>query len=371
MSPTQYHSPARRSPAWSAVALGLLALPACDTAPPEPTLCFRAADDRWFLSCLAVSTDGRRAVAGLTPGAGEATLVVFDLDTGKEVCRCSGHRDVVLGAAFSPDGRRLASASKDRTVRVWDAVSGKELHCLKRHGSAVNAVAFTPDGRRLLSAGGELVSAPENSMRLWDAEKGTQVLHLDEGHLGAVTQVVMAPDGRTALSGSADTTVRLWDVGTGEELASLKGKHTGAIVALAIAPDGSRALSACKDGVVCLWELKDRKLSWSATLENALPAVGFSADGRQALGCAHRVVTEERPNPDEKGGRPLVVPVAWTFRVARWDAATGRELVGSSWRRSDDLRPWPGLEAAIFLPGGKRVLTGDLSRRVRAWEVPR
>ena len=54
--------------------------------------------------------------------------------------------------AFSPDGKRLASASEDGTVKVWDAATGQETLTLKGHTGRVTSVAFSPDGKRLASA---------------------------------------------------------------------------------------------------------------------------------------------------------------------------------------------------------------------------
>ena len=53
--------------------------------------------------------------------------------------------------AFSPDGKRIVSGSRDNTVKVWDADSGKELLTLKGHTGGVTSVAFSPDGKRLVS----------------------------------------------------------------------------------------------------------------------------------------------------------------------------------------------------------------------------
>jgi WD40 repeat protein len=66
---------------------------------------------------------------------------------------------------FSPDGKRLVSASKDNSVKVWDAQTGQELLTLK-HIDNVTSVAYSPDGKRLASA------SWDNTLKVWNAQTG-------------------------------------------------------------------------------------------------------------------------------------------------------------------------------------------------------
>src|SRR5438067_8919508 len=72
-----------------------------------------------------------------------------------------GHQDCIYCTAYSPDGKRVASASKDQTVKIWDAASGRLLHTLRGHSNQVLRLAFSPDGARIASGG------VDNAVRIW------------------------------------------------------------------------------------------------------------------------------------------------------------------------------------------------------------
>jgi WD40 repeat protein len=71
-------------------------------------------------------------------------------------------------AAFSPDGKRVVTASDDNTARLWDADTGKEAAVLKGHTNRVWSAAFSPDGKRVVTA------SADNTARLWDADTGKE-----------------------------------------------------------------------------------------------------------------------------------------------------------------------------------------------------
>jgi serine/threonine protein kinase len=128
----------------------------------------------------------------------------------------------INAAVFTPDGRAIAAAGRDRVIRIWDAASGKEERRLLGHQAAVWCLTYTPDGR-LLSAGGSdrqatndkqaakgpMRQALDCTVRLWDVAAAKEI-HKYEGHLGRVTSLSASGDGRFALSAGEDGTIRLW-----------------------------------------------------------------------------------------------------------------------------------------------------------------
>ena len=86
---------------------------------------------------------------------------MWQIDSG--ACRVlRGHTDEVFAAAFHPDGRRLATAGRDRAVWLWDLARGEEVARLPGHTSYVWSLAFSPDGTTLASGSGDF------TVRLWD-----------------------------------------------------------------------------------------------------------------------------------------------------------------------------------------------------------
>jgi WD domain, G-beta repeat len=106
----------------------------------------------------------------------------------------------------SADGKRIVTASLDKTARLWDAETGKPIgEPLTGHAQTVRSAAFSPDGKRVVTA------SADKTARLWDAETGKPVGELI-GHADQVLSAAFSPDGKRVVTASEDKTARLWEI---------------------------------------------------------------------------------------------------------------------------------------------------------------
>lgn len=92
-----------------------------------------------------------------------SSVTIRDSRTGGLVHTLTGHSAQVTSIGFSPDGRRLATASFDRTVKLWDMQTGKEVFTLLGHAGGVDNLAFSPDGDQIITVG------IDGTARVWNA----------------------------------------------------------------------------------------------------------------------------------------------------------------------------------------------------------
>jgi len=307
------------------------------------------------------SPDGRRILTASRDG----TARLWDLE-GRTIAILEGHTGAVRRCAFSHDGKRIATASEDRTARVWDS-HGRQLAVLRGHSDRLGGVAFSSDGTRVLTR------SRDGTVRIWEpGGRQTAVLkYADHAH-----SICFSPDGTRLLSSHADGTVRIWTV-DGTPVVDLKG-HREPVYRARYSPDGERIATASQDHTVRLWSADGRELSVLRGHTTVVWCVVFSPDGKRLLsgswdGTArlwtadgteilalrgHRAAVKEvRFSPD--GTHLLTVSDDNAVRI--WNLR-GREMAA--------LRGHAGrITGADFSPDGKLVLTTTADGTARLWAV--
>jgi WD40 repeat protein len=158
---------------------------------------------------FTISPDGKFLACGSPEENG--TVIIWELVTGKERCRCKGTPHIAYGLTFSPDGKYLAGTTHnmqffypESPIYVWDAATGQKVRQFQASGHSVTCLAYSSDGRMLASGGGD------KTIRLWETATGKE-RYCFVGHQGIIRSVAFSQDGIRLVSASDDTTALVWE----------------------------------------------------------------------------------------------------------------------------------------------------------------
>ncbi|KAH7918640.1 WD40 repeat-like protein [Leucogyrophana mollusca] len=230
------------------------------------------------VGCIAVSPDGRRIASGMQEGG----LVIWDVLTREVVHELKGggvHRLV-----FSPDGRWIATAptADERMICLWDADTGRPGREPLECDGSVFCVAFSPDGSRIAAGFGG------GSFQVIDISTGESVVGPVKGHKNVVdstmycpvSSIVYSPDGRLLVTASWDKSIRAWDSKTGVQVGTQMG-HEDSVLCVSAAADGRRIASGGWDGTVRVWDLETQlQVGDPFDAHGRVLSVAFSPDAR-------------------------------------------------------------------------------------------
>ena len=309
---------------------------------------------RGDITSIAFSRDGLRFVTG----SRDKTAKIWDLRSGRQLATLRGHSAFVESVAFSPDGSRIATGSWDNTVKVWDSIAGYEIGTYRGHGGSIYGVAFSPDGKRIASISGRSAAkgnAQNSQLRVWNVNNGKE-LFAHAALRDTFYHITFSPDGKSIATANRKL-LWLWDTETGNEL--LKPMvHNSEINAVVFSPDGQRIVSAGRNGSITFWETQTgiRIFDLEGHKEKVHSLV-FSNDG-------HRFVS---------GTRDRTIKIWDAFDAAKWavmgqktrcdhadrsmasEASSGR---GSEKRFVRTSVPSPSADTLSTLVGGLELAAG-------------
>jgi len=308
-----------------------------------------------------LAPDGKRIVTA----SEDKTARVWNAENGDQLAILRGHTEGVRVASFSPDGRQVITGSTDKTARLWNAETGQQSAVLE-HDGVVRSAAFSSDGRRVVTA------SDDKTARIWDVQTGKQIAALT-GHTARVRDAAFSPNGRYVLTSSDDKTARLWDSKTGEPVHILEG-HTQSVRGVAFSPDGERAVTTSLDHSAGVCSVETGKQSVILGHGDVVTSAAFSPDGQRIVTASddntvpiwdaqmgERIVTlSGRTAVYSPDGRSIVTSDGDTARI--WNADNGKLAMVLRGHRSR-------VTGAVFSPDGRSVLTASDDKTARLWSA--
>jgi len=302
-----------------------------------------------------------------------------------------GHKEDITSIATFPDGKRIATASLDKTIRIWRLEDGTEI---TKWVVKQKVTALVLWKNSVISAEGEFPDdfGEDNvddvlHCQLWvrDVESGRVVAGPLEGHTSIVLALDVSPDGEILASGSIDRTVILWDTSTWKR----KGYPLfcgSPIFDIRFSPIGQLGVATKED--IQIWDLDRRKrlaqFNGHYQFNNAFNySLTWTRDGAHILSAGSlddAVIRSWDTSTWKQAGDPWIGHDEDVYRIILNPAGT---LLASA---SDDLtvRLWlfpTGTELARFIHSdcvvrvafsvdGRSIFSASLDKKISQWEIP-
>jgi WD40 repeat protein len=317
----------------------------------------------------------KETVSEMMPVQEQTPLVVQvrTMASGEVVCMLKGIGEPIAGVSFSPDGKRLVSATQQwdpmsgephGEVKLWDAETGQRL---ATHREASGILAFSPDGSRLASANLILPprAAPMPTRAAPKVERpgGRGLLDAVVLLQPPVGEPIPAPPGRPGpMPPAQPPQVKVFDSQTGKETLVLK-EFGGPVSAMVFAPDGRSLLT--RSGELKVWDVTTGKALLKYPDGSAV--VAFTPHGSRLAIAPPAAVAVEGPSPPPADGAPTPRPAAPAAGVLKlWDVSTGKEVLTFTGQTGR-------VECLAFSPDGTQLASAgghfDGPGAVRIWEA--
>ncbi len=273
---------------------------------------------------VVFSPDGKM----LATGSRETTVKILEIPTGKVLNTFPGDDSPIWSVAFNSDATQLVAGTYDWRIIVWNLATGEPFRVFE-HRAPIWSVAISPDHEIIASSSGD------RTVKVWDLKTGFLIFNFPD-HSDAVFSIDISSDGKILVSGSADKTIKIEDLYTGELLNTLTG-HQGSIRSIKITPNGEKIVSGSYDNTIKIWDLKTGKLIKTLSGHTAeVVSVDINRNGRY-------IASGSKDNS-----------------IKIWDLETG-ELLNTLTGHTDEIY------AVSFSPDGNSIASGSKDKTIKLW----
>ncbi|MDE5078184.1 MAG: serine/threonine protein kinase [Trichodesmium sp. St2_bin6] len=279
------------------------------------------------VSSVVFSPDGKM----LATGSRETTVKILEIPTGKVINTFPADDSIIWSVAFNSDATQLVAGTYYWRVMIWNVPTvAEEPFQIFEHRAPIWSVVMSPDDEIVASSSGD------KRVKVWNLKTGSLIFSFPD-HSDTIYSIDISSDGKKLVSGSADQTIKIEDLDTGDLINTLNG-HTGAIRSVKITPDGKKIVSGSYDTTVKIWDLKTGKLIKTLSGHTAeVISVDISRDGRYIA----------------SGGKDNNIKV--------WDLEKG-ELLNTLTGHTDEVY------TVAFSPDGNSIASGGKDRTIKLWQ---
>ncbi|XP_022667088.1 lissencephaly-1 homolog isoform X2 [Varroa destructor] len=266
----------------------------------------------------------------------------------------TGHRAPITAVLFHPTYSVVISASEDATIKLWDYESGDFEKTLKGHTDVVQDLALDPHGGKLLAS-----CSADMNVKLWDFQS-YECIRTMRGHDHNVSSVAFLPSGDHLISCSRDKTIKVWEVATGYCVKTLTG-HREWVRRIACNWDGALLASCSQDHSIRVWALETKECRQEMREhDNTVECIAWAP--ASAIEAINHAAAPDNASGDKKRQGPFLASGSRDKLIKIWDASTGQCLITltghDNWVRS-----------LKFHPGGKYLLSASDDKTVRVWDL--